>query len=152
MVGGAPLGRGRCRNRRHAALARPETPGHPASRASAHRDHGSGSATTIVFGLLAWRIGTHLELLAYSGLAAVIALAARGSVGAADIRLAGLLGLALAWRGPTTLVAGTILALLYASLTGITLIILRRASRHTPIPFGPALIAGALTAVLLPLE
>lgn len=165
----------------------------------------------MVFGLLAWRIGTYLELLAYSGLAAVcvplaaidlleqrmparlllpayptlallfglaavvghhgtamlralagmallflfyllIALAARDSVGAADIRLAGLLGLALAWRGWTTLVAGTILALLYASLTGATLIILRRASRHTPIPFGPALIAGTFTAVLLPVE
>lgn len=82
----------------------------------------------------------------------LIALAARDSVGAADIRLAGVLGLALTWRGWTTLVAGTILALLYASLTGATLIILRRASRHTPIPFGPALIAGALTAVLLPIE
>ncbi len=170
-----------------------------------------GSTTATVFGLLVWRIGTHLELLAYSGLAAVcvplaaidlieqrmsarlllpaypafvvlfglaavvghhgtamlralagmailflfylvIALAARDSVGAADIRLAGLLGLALAWRGWTTLVAGTILALLYASLTGATLIILRRASRHTPIPFGPALIAGAFTAILLPIE
>ena len=50
----------------------------------------------------------------------VIALAAPDSLGAADIRLAGLLGLALAWRGWTTLVAGTLLALLYASLTGAT--------------------------------
>ncbi|MGB8200486.1 MAG: hypothetical protein WCF33_12445 [Pseudonocardiaceae bacterium] len=30
-----------------------------------------GSATAMVFGLLAWRLGTPLELLAYSGLAAV---------------------------------------------------------------------------------
>lgn len=78
-----------------------------------------------------------------------IALAAPGGLGAADIRLAGLLGLALGWSGWTTLIAGTVLSLLYAGLTGATMIALRRASRHTLIPFGPALIVGAFTALLI---
>lgn len=166
------------------------------------------TSTAIVFGLLAWRIDTYPELLAYSGLAAVsvplaaidlieqrmpgrlllpaypvlavsfglvalvehngaatlrslagmailflfylaIAVVAQGSLGAADVRLAGLLGLALAWRDWTTLIGGTILGLLYASLAGVILIALRRASRRTPIPFGPAMIAGAFTAILI---
>ncbi|MGH3830308.1 MAG: prepilin peptidase [Pseudonocardiaceae bacterium] len=168
------------------------------------------AATAVLFGLLAWRVGVHPELLAYSGLAAVcvplaaidlleqrmparlllpayptlavplalaaavehngaamlralagmailfvfylgIALAARGSLGAADIRLAGLLGLALGWQSWTALIGGTLLGLLYAALTGATMIALRRASRHTLIPFGPALITGAFTALLIPI-
>lgn len=56
---------------------------------------------------------------------------------AADIRLAGLLVLALGWPDWTTLISDTLLGLLYGSLTGATLIALRRASRHTLIPFGP---------------
>jgi prepilin signal peptidase PulO-like enzyme (type II secretory pathway) len=34
------------------------------------------------------------------------------------------------------------------SLTGATMIVLRRATRRTLIPFGPALIEGAFTALL----
>ena len=58
---------------------------------------------------------------------------------------------ALAWRGWDTLLAGRVLGLLYGGLTGATMIVLRRASRHTLITMGPALITGAFTALLLPL-
>lgn len=79
----------------------------------------------------------------------IITLAAPGALGAADVRLAGLLGLTLGWPGWTTVLSGTMLGLLYGSLTGAAMIVLRRATRHTLIPFGPALIAGALTALLV---
>ena len=79
----------------------------------------------------------------------IIALAAPGALGAADIRLAGLLGFALGWSSWTTVISGTLLGLLYGSLTGAIMIVLRRATRHTLIPFGPALIAGAFTALLV---
>jgi hypothetical protein len=46
---------------------------------------------------------------------------------------------------------GTLLGLLYGSLTSATMIALRCATHHTLIPFGPALIAGAFTGLLLPL-
>jgi leader peptidase (prepilin peptidase) / N-methyltransferase len=72
-------------------------------------------------------------------------------LGAADVRLAGLLGLALAWQGWDTLLVGAVLGLCYGALTGATMILLRRACRHTLIPLGPALIAGAFTALLVPL-
>lgn len=81
----------------------------------------------------------------------VIALLARGGLGAGDVRLAGVLGLALAWHDWMALVSGTLFGLLYAAVAGAILIALRRASRHTAIPFGPALIAGAFTALLVPL-
>lgn len=80
----------------------------------------------------------------------LIALASAGSLGAGDVRLAGLLGLALGWPAWTTLITGTGLGLLYGALTGATLITVRRGTRHTSIPLGPALLAGAFTALLLP--
>jgi leader peptidase (prepilin peptidase)/N-methyltransferase len=81
----------------------------------------------------------------------LIALTAQGALGAADVRLAGLLGLALAWQGWDTFLAGALLGLCYGALTGATMIVLRRACWHTLIPLGPALIAGAFTALLIPL-
>jgi leader peptidase (prepilin peptidase)/N-methyltransferase len=81
----------------------------------------------------------------------LIALTARGALGAADVRLAGLLGLALAWSGWDTFLAGVLLGLGYGALTGATMILLRRACWHTLIPLGPSLIAGAFTALLVPL-
>ena len=78
----------------------------------------------------------------------IITLAAPGALGAADIRLAGLLGLTLGWLGWTTVIGGALLGLLYGSLTGTIMIVLRRATRHTVLPFGPALITGAFTALL----
>jgi leader peptidase (prepilin peptidase) / N-methyltransferase len=81
----------------------------------------------------------------------LIALATHDGLGAADVRLAGLLGLALGWQGWNTLLLGAVLGLLYAGLTGAMMIAARRACWHSLIPLGPALIAGAFTALLLPL-
>ncbi len=80
----------------------------------------------------------------------IIALGAHEGLGAAGIRLAGLLGRALAWHSWDVFLTGTILGLLYGGLTGAVMIALRRASRHTLIPLGPALIAGAFIALLVP--
>lgn len=178
-------------------------PAHPAASVLV-----TASASAVLFGLLAWRIGAHIELAAYGCLAAasipltavdlieqrlptavvlplyplvgavfgvatvidhddaammrallgmscllgfylVIALTTRGALGAGDVRLAGVLGLALAWRGWTALITGTLVGLLAAALGGAALIAARRADRHTPIPFGPALVAGTMTAILV---
>jgi leader peptidase (prepilin peptidase)/N-methyltransferase len=78
-----------------------------------------------------------------------LALIAPGGVGAGDVRLAGPAGWMMAWHGWASLAAGTLLGFLYASFVGLTLIILRRATRSTPVPFGPAIVAGALTAIIL---
>jgi leader peptidase (prepilin peptidase)/N-methyltransferase len=76
---------------------------------------------------------------------------ATGDVGAGDVRLAGLLGLVLAWRSWASLLAGTLVGLATAAVAAAVLITTGRGSLRTPIPLGPALIAGTLTAVLVPL-
>jgi leader peptidase (prepilin peptidase)/N-methyltransferase len=80
-----------------------------------------------------------------------IVVASRGDMGAADARLAGLLGLGMAWHSWAALIAGTVLGLVCAAVAGTVLIATRRATLRTPIPLGPALIAGSLAAVLIPL-
>jgi leader peptidase (prepilin peptidase)/N-methyltransferase len=70
-------------------------------------------------------------------------------LGWGDVKLAGLLGLYLGWLGLGALVAGLFLGYLFAAAAGLTLIAARRASRKSRLPFGPYLLAGTLTAILL---
>jgi leader peptidase (prepilin peptidase) / N-methyltransferase len=75
-------------------------------------------------------------------------------LGWGDVKLAGLLGLYLGWLGGSwldqgTLVAGLFLGYLFAAAAGLALIAARRATRKSRLPFGPYLLAGTLTAILL---
>ena len=70
-------------------------------------------------------------------------------LGWGDVKLAGLLGLYLGWLGLGALVAGLFLGYLFAAAAGLTLIAARRASRKSRLPFGPYLLAGTFTAILL---
>lgn len=74
---------------------------------------------------------------------------ASGQLGAGDVRLAAVLGLVLTWHSWTALLVGTISGLLIAATIGLVLILVLRRSRHTRIALGPALIVGALAALLL---
>jgi leader peptidase (prepilin peptidase)/N-methyltransferase len=93
-------------------------------------------------------------LIGMSALCAVllsIVVASRCGMGAADARLAGLLGLGMAWHSWATLIVATMLGLVCAAVVEAGLIATRRATPQTSIPLSPALIAGALVAVLIPL-
>jgi leader peptidase (prepilin peptidase)/N-methyltransferase len=95
-------------------------------------------------------------------------------LGWGDVKLAGLLGLYLGWLGggwlggswlggawlggswlggawldQGALVAGLFLGYLFAAAAGLALIATRRASRKSRLPFGPYLLAGTLSAILL---
>jgi leader peptidase (prepilin peptidase)/N-methyltransferase len=95
-------------------------------------------------------------------------------LGWGDVKLAGLLGLYLGWLGGAwlggawlggswlggswlggawldqgALVAGLFLGYLFAAAAGLALIAARRASRKSRLPFGPYLLAGTLSAILL---
>jgi leader peptidase (prepilin peptidase)/N-methyltransferase len=69
-------------------------------------------------------------------------------MGWGDVKLAGLIGLYLGWLGTTVLLAGLLAGYLLAALTGIALLVTRRATRKSQIPFGPFMLAGALIAIL----
>jgi leader peptidase (prepilin peptidase)/N-methyltransferase len=53
------------------------------------------------------------------------------------------------WLDQDSLVAGLFLGYLFAAAAGLALLTARRASRKSRLPFGPYLLAGAFTAILL---
>jgi leader peptidase (prepilin peptidase)/N-methyltransferase len=66
-----------------------------------------------------------------------------GAMGLGDVKLAGLLGLYLAWVGWGELVVGAFAAFLFGGLVSIPLVLARRAGRGSKIPFGPFMLLGA---------
>lgn len=82
------------------------------------------------------------------GLYFTLALVYPAGMGFGDVKLAGLLGLVLAWLGWAELVAGAFLGFLLGGVWGAGLLLARRAGRGSQIPFGPFMLAGALAGVL----
>lgn len=86
--------------------------------------------------------------LALGGCFLLLALVRPSDLGGGDVKLAVLAGLALAWLGWRTLLAGAALGFVLAGLAGLVLLALRRATLRTQLCFGPFLLAGALIGVL----
>ncbi|MEU7111242.1 prepilin peptidase [Streptomyces sp. NPDC046182] len=70
-------------------------------------------------------------------------------MGLGDVKLALSLGATLGWYGWGILFVGTFAAFLAGSLYGLGLVLARRGSRKSAIPFGPFMIGGALVGLLL---
>lgn len=96
-------------------------------------------------GLLRSLIGAMLATAVYVALA----LPSSAPLGFGDVKLAGLLGLALAWLSWSSLAVGLVLGFAYGAAYGVVLLVRRQADLGTRIPFGPAMLAGAFTAILL---
>ncbi len=77
----------------------------------------------------------------------VVRLASPASLGGGDVKLAGVLGLYLAWLGWTPLLLGSIAAFLIGGIHAVILLLTRRADRRTRIPFGPAMLSGAWVVI-----
>ena len=75
-------------------------------------------------------------------------------VGFGDVRLSGLLGLALGWLGWGQFASGLYGGFFLGALVGIALIVGKVMTRKQMVPFGPFMLVGALAGVLLgaPLE
>lgn len=78
----------------------------------------------------------------------VLALLYPAGLGLGDVKLAGALGLHLGWLGWSFPVVGTVAAFLVGGVVSLGLLLSRRATRRTAIPFGPSMLVGALVAVL----
>jgi leader peptidase (prepilin peptidase)/N-methyltransferase len=72
-----------------------------------------------------------------------------GGFGFGDVKLAGVLGLALGWLGGAELFLGAVLPFLYGAVVAIAAVVaVRGLGWKSSVPFGPSMIAAAFTAVL----
>ncbi len=90
-------------------------------------------------------LGVTLAALGAGGFFFLVALVSRGGMGGGDVKLAAMMGAFLGW--PAIAVA-LMLAFFLGASAGVLIIMFRRGTRKTPIPFGPALAAGAIIALL----
>ncbi|WP_431837221.1 prepilin peptidase [Cellulomonas sp. Y8] len=70
-------------------------------------------------------------------------------MGFGDVKLAGVLGMLLAWFGWGTLAVGAFGAFVLGGLFAVGLLVAGRAQRKSGIPFGPWMIGGALLGLLV---
>ena len=73
---------------------------------------------------------------------------APSQIGRGDVKLAGVLGLYLGWLGQASWMLGVVLGFVFGGTVAIALLVSRRASRKTEMPFGPYMIAGAIVAIV----
>jgi len=78
----------------------------------------------------------------------ILAVLSGGRLGGGDVKLAGLIGLALGWLGWSSLLTGACLGFLLAAIVSLVLLAGRKVTRTTLISFGPYMLAGALFAML----
>lgn len=78
------------------------------------------------------------------GFYVVIAAVSRGGIGAGDVRMSALVGCVLGWHSWPALVSGTLLAFITA---GIITVAFKR-DKKSAISFGPAMLLGAIAALL----
>jgi len=87
--------------------------------------------------------------MAATGLSFLVqALIYPAGLGLGDVKLSGLIGLYLGWLGAEVLLAGVLAGYLLAAVTGIGLLVTRRATCKSRIPFGPFMLAGAFLVIL----
>ncbi len=77
----------------------------------------------------------------------VLRLVRPAGMGGGDVKLAGVVGIYLAWLGWGTFVVGAFAAFLLGGIFGVLLLVSRRAGRRTAIPFGPWMLAGAWVGI-----
>jgi leader peptidase (prepilin peptidase)/N-methyltransferase len=101
-----------------------------------------GDLSSLVRGLMA--------VVLVFGCALLLAVAVAPSLGAGDVMLLGVTSLYLGWSGWSTLVVGLTCALVAAALVALLLVLSRRLGPRDPIALAPAIIGGALIALILP--
>ncbi len=74
-------------------------------------------------------------------------LAFAGGMGFGDVKLAGVLGMYLAYLGWAELLVGVFLGFLVGGISGTLLMLTRRAGRKSRIPYGPYMLVGAWLAI-----
>ena len=79
----------------------------------------------------------------------ILALVKPGGMGLGDVKLAGVLGMYLGAAGWAQLAVGTIAAFVLGGTVAVILLIAQRARRTDGLPFGPWMLAGAWTGLVV---
>lgn len=112
-----------------------------------------GGSVLLLVSLLDWSFGPLLRALLGTvvlfGVYLVIALIPGANLGFGDVKLSAVLGLMLGWLGWPAVVLGLLAPHLLNGPVALFLLATRRAGRGTDLPLGPALLAGALIAVVV---
>lgn len=90
-----------------------------------------------------------LGALALGGAYLLLVLIYPKGMGMGDVKLAGVLGLALGWFGWPAVIVGGFLAFVLGSIGGVAVMTATRGGRETKIPFGPYMLVGALLGLWL---
>ena len=111
-----------------------------------------GAVLLGVSGLLAGNVSallsTAIGAVTLFALYFVLAIAYPRGMGMGDVKLAGLLGLFLGFLGWQAIVVGAFAAFLLGGIYSLVLVVLRKASGKTAIPFGPWMLLGAWLGIL----
>ncbi len=86
-------------------------------------------------------------MVALFGLYLALALVNPAGLGFGDVKLAGVLGLHLAWLGWDVLLGGALAGFLLVALVALVLLAAGRVDRSTELPFGPFMLLGALLGI-----
>jgi len=99
-----------------------------------------GTAVFEIVGIVNSVIG----LVVGFGLFYLIAVLSKGGMGGGDVKMMGMVGAFLGWKG---VLLTTLLGSLTGAIVGVSLMALNKAGRKTKIPFGPYLALGALISL-----
>lgn len=103
--------------------------------------------------LVEWDGGAYLRALTGAavgfGVYFLLAIIGQGSLGWGDVKLAGVLGMALGWVSWVALVIGLLAGLFLGAAFGLVMVVLRRLTRKDFIPLGPFLIVGAVATLVV---
>lgn len=91
-------------------------------------------------------IGSVIGMLSGGGLFYCIAVLSRGGMGGGDIKMMGMVGAVIGWKG---VLMTTFTASLAGTVVGIILMVFKGKGRKTKIPFGPFLALGALLSLFM---
>jgi leader peptidase (prepilin peptidase)/N-methyltransferase len=86
-------------------------------------------------------------LAVLAGFYLILALASGGGLGAGDVKLGGLLGLALGWSSWSALITATFVGWCLAAMAWLILRATRRRPQGSPLPLGPFLLVGAVLTI-----
>lgn len=114
------------------------------------------TAAILVLFLLACLLGADwwalargaIAMLLLYGFYALLRAVRPGGMGGGDVRLAALIGLMLGWLGLSELLIGAFAAFVLGGLFGIGMMMFRRATRRTAVPFGPWMLLGAMVGAV----